>query len=222
LKTFCQGKIAKFKIPKYFRFTSDFPMTASGKIQKFKLREMHENELGVIAAAAVALDDERWAKLTHAYGSAMDIPPLLRKLAAFPPYESYEAEPYFSLWSALCHQGDVYSASYAAVPHIVQMMKSSPDRANWPALDLVTRIEIARSRGNGPEIEKDLAQSYHAALSQLPEVVAAMAVQEWDETFVRVAAAALTAAKGRPELAEAIQELEPDRLPAFMDWVFEQ
>ena len=45
LKTFCQGKIARFKIPKYFRFVNDFPMTASGKIQKFKLREMHEHEL---------------------------------------------------------------------------------------------------------------------------------------------------------------------------------
>jgi fatty-acyl-CoA synthase len=45
LREFCQGKIARFKIPKYLRFVSDFPMTASGKIQKFKLREMHEKEL---------------------------------------------------------------------------------------------------------------------------------------------------------------------------------
>jgi fatty-acyl-CoA synthase len=45
LKEFCQGRIARFKIPKYVRFVSDFPMTASGKIQKFKLREMHEQEL---------------------------------------------------------------------------------------------------------------------------------------------------------------------------------
>ena len=45
LKAFCQGRIARFKIPKYFRFVSDFPMTASGKIQKFKLREMHEQEM---------------------------------------------------------------------------------------------------------------------------------------------------------------------------------
>jgi fatty-acyl-CoA synthase len=44
LKIFCQGAIARFKIPRYFRFVEDFPMTASGKIQKFKLREMHEGE----------------------------------------------------------------------------------------------------------------------------------------------------------------------------------
>jgi len=45
LRNFCQGKIARFKIPKYIRFVSEFPLTASGKIQKFKLREAHEKEL---------------------------------------------------------------------------------------------------------------------------------------------------------------------------------
>jgi len=47
LREFCQGKVARFKIPKYIRFVSEFPMTASGKIQKFKLRETHEQELGL-------------------------------------------------------------------------------------------------------------------------------------------------------------------------------
>jgi fatty-acyl-CoA synthase len=45
LRDFCRGKIARFKIPRYFRFVNEFPMTASGKIQKFKLRETHESEL---------------------------------------------------------------------------------------------------------------------------------------------------------------------------------
>ncbi len=37
---FCRGKIARFKIPKYIFFVDDYPMTASGKIQKYKLRQM--------------------------------------------------------------------------------------------------------------------------------------------------------------------------------------
>jgi fatty-acyl-CoA synthase len=45
LREFCQGKIARFKTPKYIRFVNEFPMTASGKIQKFKLREAHETEM---------------------------------------------------------------------------------------------------------------------------------------------------------------------------------
>jgi fatty-acyl-CoA synthase len=45
LRDYCQDKIARFKIPKYIRFVGEFPMTASGKIQKFKLRGAHEKEL---------------------------------------------------------------------------------------------------------------------------------------------------------------------------------
>ncbi|MBS1788502.1 MAG: AMP-binding protein [Acidobacteria bacterium] len=47
LKAFCQGQLARFKIPRYWRFVTEFPMTASGKIQKFKLRETHEQEMGL-------------------------------------------------------------------------------------------------------------------------------------------------------------------------------
>lgn len=40
IRDFCRGKIARFKIPKYVAFAKSYPMTASGKIQKYKLREM--------------------------------------------------------------------------------------------------------------------------------------------------------------------------------------
>jgi len=39
---FCRGKISRYKIPQYVHFLQDYPMTASGKIQKFKLSEMSE------------------------------------------------------------------------------------------------------------------------------------------------------------------------------------
>jgi fatty-acyl-CoA synthase len=41
----CAAVLAKFKVPKHVRFVSEFPMTASGKIQKYKLREEHQNIL---------------------------------------------------------------------------------------------------------------------------------------------------------------------------------
>ncbi len=40
VKDFCRGKISRYKIPKYIFFVDEFPMTASGKIQKYKLRDM--------------------------------------------------------------------------------------------------------------------------------------------------------------------------------------
>jgi len=47
LKAFCKGKITHFKIPRYFKFTDEFPMTVTGKIQKFKMREISIEELGL-------------------------------------------------------------------------------------------------------------------------------------------------------------------------------
>jgi acyl-coenzyme A synthetase/AMP-(fatty) acid ligase len=41
----CAERLARFKVPKNVRFVTDFPMTASGKIQKYKLREEHQKIL---------------------------------------------------------------------------------------------------------------------------------------------------------------------------------
>jgi fatty-acyl-CoA synthase len=46
-RAFCRGQIATYKIPRYVRFTSEFPMTVTGKIQKFKMREMTVAELAL-------------------------------------------------------------------------------------------------------------------------------------------------------------------------------
>jgi len=53
LVAFCRGKIATFKIPRYWKFVDGFPMTVTGKIQKFKMREIAVEELGLEKAAAV-------------------------------------------------------------------------------------------------------------------------------------------------------------------------
>ena len=49
----CRGRIATFKIPSYWRFTDSFPMTVTGKIQKFKMREISVAELGLEEAEAI-------------------------------------------------------------------------------------------------------------------------------------------------------------------------
>jgi fatty-acyl-CoA synthase len=41
----CRERLARFKVPKFIRFVDAFPLTASGKIQKFRLREQHEAQL---------------------------------------------------------------------------------------------------------------------------------------------------------------------------------
>ncbi|SFT89623.1 AMP-binding protein [Halomonas saccharevitans] len=47
LKAFCKGQIAHYKVPRYVKFVDAFPMTVTGKIQKFKMREEATHELGL-------------------------------------------------------------------------------------------------------------------------------------------------------------------------------
>jgi fatty-acyl-CoA synthase len=53
LTEYCRGKIATFKIPRHWKLVDTFPMTVTGKIQKFRMREMAVEELGLEAAAGV-------------------------------------------------------------------------------------------------------------------------------------------------------------------------
>jgi len=53
LKDFCKDRIAHFKVPRYVKFVDEYPMTVTGKVQKFLMRQMAIEELGLEAAAAV-------------------------------------------------------------------------------------------------------------------------------------------------------------------------
>jgi fatty-acyl-CoA synthase len=47
LRAFCAGRIATYKIPRYWKFVDEFPMTVTGKVQKFRMRELAMAELGL-------------------------------------------------------------------------------------------------------------------------------------------------------------------------------
>jgi fatty-acyl-CoA synthase len=53
IRAYCHGKIATYKIPRYYKFVDGFPMTVTGKIQKFKMREVAIQELGLERAASI-------------------------------------------------------------------------------------------------------------------------------------------------------------------------
>jgi fatty-acyl-CoA synthase len=54
LVAYCKDRIATYKIPRYWKFVDDFPMTVTGKVQKFRMREQSIDELGLQEAAAAA------------------------------------------------------------------------------------------------------------------------------------------------------------------------
>jgi hypothetical protein len=155
------------------------------------------------------LDDQRWSQLDDAYHTATKIPALIDALyVRQEPVESSEDEPWFSLWSALCHQDDVYTASYATVPHLVGVAL----RSNWPLdcgfLHLPTAIEIARNKGNGPPIPEFLEVPYRLAISNLRQCVHRFANQSMDRDFVQISSAALAVANSQHKLADAIMNLD--------------
>ena len=50
IKEFCRGQIAHYKVPRYIKFVSEFPMTVTGKVQKFVMREQMIEELNLVEA----------------------------------------------------------------------------------------------------------------------------------------------------------------------------
>jgi hypothetical protein len=163
------------------------------------------------------LNSPRWAELEDAYGSAAKIPGLLGQLQTLPG-DTQDAEPWFSLWSALAHQGDVYTASFAAVPHVVRALAASPETASEVYFHFPAWVEICRHR-SGADIPDDLEAPYVEALSQLPGLVGKASNRPWSSAFTACALSALAVAKEQYGLAEALLEMSStETLDDFLDW----
>ncbi len=170
----------------------------------------------------LSLDDSRWRELAHAYGVARDTPALLTALASSTrPVAESDGEPWFSLWSSLCHQGDVYTASYAALPHIVDIALRAVGAIDFGFFQLPAAIEIARMNGRGPEIPHDLESDYRNALTHLAECVSVKLSEEWDQATLLSALSALAVSKGNPRVAEAIMNLDDDLITRLIDLDFD-
>lgn len=166
----------------------------------------------------LSLDSPRWSELKHAYGTAQNIPAYLQQLKELPE-EGSRKEPWETLWSSLAHQGDVYSASFAAVPHVVTVIASAPDKVSFSYFSFPAWVEICRVNKN-VEIPGDLRASYFDALAQLPVLVGAASSRTWDTGFLLVALSAIAAAKGQTAIAEAVLELKPEVAQKFLGMFF--
>ena len=163
---------------------------------------------------------EEWLNLEHAYGEAGDIPGLLDALKSYPDCDDYKSEPFFSLWSSLCHQGDVYSASYAAVPYIVDCIETNPHKATYNYFLLPLCIEIARKNGKGPKIEESYRVAYFESIRKLSRLVSH--IEDPSKDFVNVLSATIAIANGEYRLGEAILELNEEVLEEFENWLSER
>ena len=151
------------------------------------------------------LTSPRWHELEHAYGSAEDIGALLAALYANEDDDA-RTELWYGAWATLCPGGRVYSAAYAAVPHVLRIVaqRDFPERVS--ALHLVTQVEVSRHVQGAPSIDDDLIDAYAAAIESLPARVEELMVMTWDETTAQVLAAALLAGKRQHALARLLLE----------------
>ena len=168
----------------------------------------------------LSLDSPQWKQLQHAYGSAADTPELLRQLETFPSSQG-ESEPWFSIWSSLAHQGDVYSASFAAVPHVIRVLTIDPTKASEDYFHFPAWVEICRYR-KGMTVPDDLLPAYLEGLNKLPQLAAVSASRDWSGSMAVSALAAIAVSKKFHEFGEAILEMTPETVIQFRSWLASQ
>ena len=120
-----------------------------------------------------------WAELRDAYGSAERIPALLD---AAERSEDQFGPAWNDAWSHLCHQGTVYTASYAAIPLLADMCSRLPIRGYMPGLQLVGAILTST---DGPGDPTAVRATYASEISQLRDIAeSALPLAESDTEFI--------------------------------------
>ena len=134
-----------------------------------------------------------WSELTHAYGSAEDIPGLFARLGG-----SEDDAVWQELWGSLCHQGSVYEASWAAMPVLVDI---ALDRAPGGPIQAVTMAGLITT-----DPDEDCHKRYAREIGQLLDVARRMRADPTQDahTFVYLQMAVL-AFEGGEVWAEALE-----------------
>lgn len=150
----------------------------------------------------LSLENPAWQNLADAYGSASEIPNLLRHLAANPDDEA----AWNDAWSSLCHQETIYSASIAATPHLVNIARSLPPRQRLTPLILVG--SIAANIGKPPVVvygDKEFIESCSEAVKLLTEAIESGEIRGDD---FRYSLGALAGLLGEAKLANVLDKLD--------------
>ena len=156
-----------------------------------------------------------WRQLHHASGVAADIPELLEQARHAPAGGDYRDEPWFSLWSALCHQGDVYTASYAALPALlgIAQARQQDHAAARECVHLAGMIELDRASPEDrspPPIPASLASMYYTALETGALLAQTLLARERDASYARALEIAIAAMHGNAAEARRLDRLDDD------------
>jgi hypothetical protein len=157
-----------------------------------------------------------WGKYSDAYGPATILGAILTDeidtiLSNDDPHD---------LWGRLCHQGQIYDASYVAVPFLlrIQLMSTKP---SWNVIALIAAIHIAHVDGCKPFVPSPVLDEYLQAVESLPRTLARFLIIGIDELSCRAALAACAAASENTLLAKVLLDLTPELARKFeREWRF--
>jgi hypothetical protein len=173
-----------------------------------RLKETPTRLLAMIDSVRMpSLDDNRWNSLTDGYRMKCDPRPLLARLES----EQTRETAWHELWEELHHQGDVGEASYASVPHLVRIHRTS-GTVDWNTYAMVAIIELARGEGDNPEVPMWLEEDYHRAIRELAEIGVAEIWRTEDPEAVRAILSVIAIAKGLRTHGRSLVKYSEDEL----------
>jgi hypothetical protein len=155
----------------------------------------------------LALTDPRWSQLAGGRRTLFDPRPALSRLEAGLTVEEAWAE----LWDGLHHQGDVDTASYAAVPHLVHIHRRR-DIPDWNTYALLGTIELRSRAPKNPAIPHWLADDYQGAWHDVIGLALHDLARSRDPLLVQSALGAVAMARGLRRTAEVLLDFTEDEL----------
>lgn len=153
-----------------------------------------------MTALLLPLDSPRWAALDDAYGRADKLPALLRSL------REGDGSVLGDIVGAICHQGSIYGASYAALPHLVEAARSMPPSAlRNEILIFVGMIRSSRDDRSREAPADDVARAFEEAIPRALELALGalqLPLDDEESVYLLQAAAAL---RGLGELGKLLE-----------------
>lgn len=153
------------------------------------------------------LTDARWGQLIGGRRTPFDPRPALSLLESGEAVERAWSE----LWDGLHHQGDVDTAAYAAVPHLVRIHRQR-DVPDWNTYAILGTIERERRARLNPAIPDWLVGGYQSAWHEIVDLALLDLKRSEDPLLVQSALGAIAMARGLTRTAEILLDFTEDEL----------
>lgn len=160
------------------------------------------------------LEDPQWLDFIGGYQVRYDASGAIERLLNGPDRSAALEE----LENDLCHQGDLGTASYAAVPWLVEYIRRCPE-LDAGVVGLVLTIEFGRPFQR-QRMPAELQADYEKAIRQLPDIVSSKRTGQWDDRQVQVAASTLALSQGNRWSARTYYELDRAMLDHMIETEF--